>query len=906
MISEWLSSIRLRLRTLAKSRQLDRDLQDEMAFHLAMREHKLQERGAGAEEARYAAHRAFGNVVRIREKTRTLWTFRWLEELAQDLRYAGRSLRHSTALATVVVLSLALGIGANTAIFSLMDAVMLRLLPVQHPEQLVRVERQFAKAGAPMTGSFTNALWEALRDQQNVFAGAFAWGSTFFDLAQGGEVRNANGIFVSGDYFSTLGVQPAAGRLLNATDDRRGCASIAVLSYGFWESHFGTASNVLGQTITLNRHPFQIIGVSAPGFYGVDVGTKFDIAVPVCSAAIFDGQRSRLDRRSWWWLSIIGRVKPGLTPGQVKSGLAAVSPAVMRAALPQDWPSKEQEQFLHIQLATVPAATGTSFLRSSFAEPLNILMAIVALVLLIACANIASLMLARATARNKELAIRKALGASRGRLIRQLLTESLLLSVLGAMLGLLFARWGSALLVRDLSSGRQVVALDLTLDSRVLGFTAAIAIFTGILVGLLPALRSTGVSLTEAMKGSHVVNEEGRARFRAGKWIVASQIALCLVLLIGGGLLLRSFVKLTTLDLGFDRSNVLLVRTNFKTVQIPAAQQEATYDEIGRRLRALPGVLSESRSIMSPISSFVWNSILHADSNMAPTGDDAVAYFNFITPHYFTTMHSPLLRGRNFTEGDTKDSPPVAVVNETLARKFYPGMDALGRHFRVDPEPGQPKPLIEIVGIVKDAKYGSPREDTYPTAFFPITQMPAEPGMERTYELRTATPPMSLGPAVQNAVADISKEIPLEFETLATQVDESLVQERLLAKLSGFFGGLALLLAMIGLYGVLSYLVTQRQTEFGIRMALGAQPHSILRLVLRDLVTILGIGVAAGIGIALATVTLLQKMLFGLAPRDAETIVIAVCLLSAMAIIAGAIPARRAARVDPMVAIRYE
>jgi len=514
-------------------------------------------------------------------------------------------------------------------------------------------------------------------------------------------------------------------------------------------------------------------------------------------------------------------------------------------------------------------------------------------------------MLARAVTRSREIAVRRALGANRLRLIRQLLTECVLLSTAGAVLGILFAQWGNALLVLYISTAGNKVFLDFFPDARILGFTAAIAVLTALLFGLFPAFRVTSASLTAAMKGSHAVEVERHGRFRFGRWIVASQVALSLVLLIAAGLFLRSFVKLVVLDIGFDRNNVLLVNVNVKAAGMTAEQQLATEDEIERRLRALPGVASVGQHFITPISGNEWNQFLHADSPTAPTGEASLAYFNAISPGFLATLRMPLLAGRDFNEQDRKGSPRVAIVNQTLARKFYASQDPLGRYFHVDEAPGKPGPPIQIVGVVKDSKYVSLREDTVPTAFFPIKQESDFP-MGGNFALRSNVRPSALARSVQDALAGVNKAISLEFHTLAEQVNDSLVQERLLALLSGFFGALALLLAMIGLYGTLSYLVTQRHAEFGIRMALGATPGSILRLVLRDVITILVVSVAAGVGISLLSVPVLQKLLFTLTARDPVTIALAVGLLSAVAFLAGYFPARRATKVDPMVALRYE
>jgi len=894
-----------RLRSVFRRDTVESEADTELRFHFDQQIEKNLKSGLTREEAMRRARIEFGGHEQLKEEMRDARGVNLIETLFQDICYGLRILGRTPVITSIAILSLALGIGANTAIFSLIDTVMLRLLPVQKPEELMQVLRADFSRGGEGTPSFTNPLWEEVRDNQDVFSGVFAWGDSRFDLAQGGAVQNANGIFTSGDYFNTLGVRPAAGRLITPDDDKRGGPAVAVLSYGFWQEHFGASPSVIGSAISLSNHPFQIIGVSAPGFSGVEVGSKFDVAIPICTADVFDGKNSRLDHRSWWWLNIMGRVKPGINKDQLKARLGVISPQIFAGALPKNWDEKGQARFLKLMLVGKPAATGMSWVRRQFEQPLNILMGVVGLVLLIACANIASLMMARAAARHKEIAVRKALGASRARLIRQLLTECVLLSTAGAVLGLVFARWGSALLVRYISTKNDRIFLDLTFDWRILSFTAAVALFTGLLFGVLPAFRSTSVSLTSAMKGSQAFEAESGAKFRPGKWIVASQVAMSLVLVVASGLFLRSLVKLVTMDIGFDRSNVLIVNVNLRTAKVALEQQPAMFEDIENRLRTLPGVVSAGRSVITPVSNRVWNNALEVDTPNAPKGDDAVAFFNFISTGYFKTFRTPLLAGRNFNGSDTKTSAQVAIVNETLARKFFSNTNPVGKFFRVQPEPGKSAVPIQIVGLVKDSKYESLREENSATAYFPITQV-TEHASEQAFELRTSARPLALVTSVQQAVAGVSKTIPLDFSTLAQQVDDSLVQERLLATLSTFFGGLALLLAMIGLYGALSYLVSQRQPEFGIRLALGAPQKSILGLVMRDVVLVLAGGLGAGTCISLAVVGLLQKMLFGLAARDTVTLLASIGVLSAVAFFAGYLPARRAMRSDPMVALRYE
>ena len=824
--------------------------------------------------------------------------------LSQDLRYALRQLGKNPGFTAVAVLTLALGIGANTAIFSLIDAVMLRLLPVQRPQELVELRRLNPFIGGDPTPSFTNSLWEQVRDKQDSFLGVFAWSTDRLDLAQSGAVHYVNGVFTSGSYFSTLGVRPALGRLFSPVDDQRGCAATAVLSYSFWQEHFGGASSVIGGTLLLNRHAFEVVGVGSPGFYGLDVGNKFDVAIPVCSAAAFDG---RLAMRSFWWLRIAGRVKPGVGPEQLKANLAVLAPKIFAGAVPEHWDAAAQQGFRENLLVSVPAATGVSDLRATFGQPLEILMASVGLVLLIGCTNLASLIFARAASRHREIAIRKALGASRARLVRHLLTECLLLSCAGTLLGIVLAHWGALLLLHFISSAQSAVFLDLSVDWRVLSFAAAIGGLTAILFGALPALRSTRVPLAAVLKGSQAEVCRPGAVARSGKWIVASQLTFSLVLLVVAGLFLRNLVKLVKLDLGFDRNHVLLVNANLKAANVLPASRLALYDEIEGRLGAIPGVISVGRSVRTPLSYFEWNEGVEVDTANPPKGPEALVYFNFVSPGYFPTLRTPLIAGRNFGESDTKRSLRVAIVNETFARKFLPGVNPVGRYFRRrGAEPGVPAPSIQIVGLVKDSKYESVREDALPQAFMPVSQVDAGQDDGEFFEARTHARPTSLIREIEHVIGESNKAVALDFQSLAEQVDDSLVQERLLATLSSFFGCLALLLAMIGLYGALSYMVSQRRAEFGIRLALGAPPGSILRLVMRDVALILVTGLLAGVAISLLTLRLLQDLLFGLSTHDPVTLVGAMLVLAAVALAAGFIPARHAAKVDPMVALRYE
>ena len=882
------------------------DLDAEIQSHLQMAARDRESRGEPAAQAAASARRELGNAALIQDATHDQWRWGWLGALWQDLRFGARLLRKTPVITAIALLSLALGIGANTAIFSLLDSVMLRMLPVQNPEQLVALGMLSPKQGSEVNHSYTNPIWEQLRDHQNVFAGVMAWSGHDFNLANGGEAQNVNGIYASGEYFTVLGVRPLLGRLFTAADDARACGGVAVLGYGFWQQHYGGAASAIGSQIQLDGHSFPIIGVTPPNFFGTDVGSRFDVAIPICAEAIIDGNNSYLDQRAAWWIRVMAREKPGQSREQTDAGLAVLAPQIFAATLPPDWKPEMQRSYLKRTFVPTPAGTGLSWLRRDYERPLEMLMVIVALVLLIACANIASLFLARAAARQKEIAVRLSLGASRARLIRQVLTESVLLSATGALLGVLFAKWGGALLVRFVSTKQAEVFLDLSMDRRVLGFTVGIAILTGLLFGILPAFRATRVSLTSAIKGVEVQGDAERSRFHSGRWIVSLQVALSLMLLVGTGLFVRSFRNLITLDPGFDRQNVLLVTTNVHNSNIPPTQYVALYDQILTRLKAIPGVNSASQDWFAVMSGYEWNDDIEVEGQKPPAGEEPLVWFNWITPDYFATLRTPLLAGRVFDGRDTADSPPVAIVSETMARRFFPNKNPIGQYFRN----GVSQPLmssqpVQIVGLVRDSKYGSLREDNLPFAYVPLAQMLQVPE-SGVFELRTGVTPAALIPAVRDAIGSLNKGASLKFTTLEQAVDDTLAQERLLATLSGFFGGLALLLTAIGLYGVMAYAVTQRTREIGIRMALGAQPRSIMNLVMRDVAALLAVGVGAGVIASIWVARLVQQLLFGLKSNDVETLALAAGSLVAIALLASYLPARRAMRVDPIKALRYE
>ena len=892
------------LRSLFRKEKVDQELGEELRDFLEMAAEQKMKDGMTPRAAAREVRLERGTVEISREAVASAGWESLVETAFRDARYGLRMLRKNPGFTVVAILTLALGIGANTAIFSLMNTVMFRLLPVHAPEELVEIAVLTHGFGRSPRTSYTNPLWEAIRNRQDVFNGAFAWGSAQFNLAPTGIAENVRGVYVSGSYFPTLGVRPAAGRLISIADDKRGCAGVAVLGYGFWQGRFGGAP-VVGTVIPINGHPFEIIGVSPPGFFGTEVGSSFDIAAPICSEAIVKGTNSMLDERSAWWFRIMARRASGISDAQLSARLAVISPLIFAESVPTTWKPADQQKFLKWTLSTLPADTGISYLRHQYDLPLKMLMVIAGFVLLLACTNIASLMLARAAARAREISVRLSLGASRLQLVRQLLTESVLLSCAGALFGVLFAEWGGRLMVRAISTSRQPISLDLTLDWRVLLFAAAAAILTGLLFGVLPAFRATRVSLAGAMKRESVRQVGNDTKFRAGRWTVAVQVAISLVLVATAGLFVHSFANLVMLDAGFDRNNVLLADVDLHNAGLAGAQFAATREDVLQRVRALPGVLSASQSMVTPISGRVWDDYIVVEGPKAPQGDDRDVYINYITPDYFKTLRSSLQEGRDFNDLDTLTSPQVVIVNQALARKFYSDSDPVGKTFRRYATSTTLGDTFLIVGVTRDARYETLRDDAPPTAFFPLAQLKTMP--ERSaMEIRTSARPSLLAPLVEQAILSVNKSAAIQFTTLAQQVDDSLTQERLLAALSGFFGALALLLATIGFYGVLAYLLLQRQKEIGIRIALGAQRGEILRMVMRDVGLLLFSGAAAGLAVTWATTRFVQSLLFDLHARDAATFATSVAILGAFALAASYLPTRRAVRTDPMVALRYE
>jgi putative ABC transport system permease protein len=813
-----------------------------------------------------------------------------------DIRNAFRAMKAAPVVSLVAILSLALGIGANTAIFSILDSLLLRSLPVSEPQRLVTITR----------GAWTNPIWEQIRVRQNLFDGAFAWSSTRFNLADSGQTEFVDGIWAGGSYFEVLGVPAILGRTLSAADDRRGGGPdgpVAVISYSFWQRRFGGAADVIGRSLTVERVPFTIVGVTSPAFFGTDVGRTFDVVIPLGTEPLIRGRESSLDRRSSWWLSIMLRLKPDQSLSAATATLRGVQPQIRDATMPQDWREQDKATYLSEGFVLEAAATGSSGLRQRYQRPLTTIMVVVGLVLLIACANIANLLMARAVARRHELSLRLALGASRWRLARQLLAESLVVSGLGALLGLAFAQWGSRLLLRQLSTSVTLVFLDLSLDWRVLGFTGAVAIFTAVIFGTVPALRATRVQPNEAMK-EHGRSVHGDGRMGLGNLLVILQVTLSLILVVAAGLFMRTFASLADLDLGFDRSAVLVANVNARSLQLDPADRPPLFARLRDAAAAVPGVASATASAVTPVSGSTWQWRVEVIGAPQLPERERGVYVNLISQDWFRTFGTRLLAGRDFTEADGKGAPGVAIVNEAFARKFTAGANPVGRRIFEQGSPSRPSQEREIVGYAKDAVYRSLRDPVPPTMYISIPQH-IDPPSSMSISVRAAGgSPALLTKSLVAALGEVNRDVAITIRPLADQVNASLTQERVVATLSGFFGGLALLLAGIGLYGVTSYAVSRRRTEIGIRLALGAAPRGVIMMVISRVGLLVGLGVVAGTAVSLWASKFVGTLVYGLQPRDPVTIVGAAVVLATVGALAGWLPAHRASRIDPARVLR--
>ena len=849
--------------------------------------------------------------------------------LLQDVRYALRMLLKNPGFTIVAVLTLALGIGANTAIFSVLDSVLLRSLPVSHPEELSLLTDpdshglSFGSEGGERS-LLAYSEFQYLRDHNEVFSKIFAADSQLPDVdltignSSGGadvQKETARIRLVTGDYFSTLGVSPAAGRFFTPEVDQvRGGAPIAVISYPFWKQRLALDPSALGKAIQVRNTSFAIVGVTPPGVFGETVGEAPDVWVPITMQdAIYPGRdllspspEGLLNQHIW--LQVIGRLKPEISIAQANAGINVVFKRLIESLLGPGTTDQQRKEYLSERLKVRSAARGASALQGDFGEPLKFLMALVGLVLLIACANVANLLLARGAARQKEFVLRLAMGADRFRLVRQLLTESLTLAIAGAGIGILLALWADFLLLRmvgGVANGPSAVQLNLHPDARVLAFTALVTLLTGVLFGLFPSLHTTRLDLSSRMKssGSLAAGESSIRRVPLNKTLVVAQVSFSLVLLIAAGLFVHSLAKLSRVNLGYNRENLLLFRVNAAAGEYKGPGTTRLYEDLLGRISAMPGLRGVTVSHNGLFSHSESADPIAVEGYTPKPGEDMDSRIDFVGPGYFSTMGIPILLGREIGAQDVIGLR-AAVVNETFAHRFFHNTNPIGKHVR-DTYPGNPADSI-VVGVVADAKYNSLRERTRPRLYVPLFN-PMWEATSAVYEVRTYADTATIGASLRTAVQEVAPSLPpISIRTMAGLVDDTLQTDRFIEQLSGFFGILAVLLASVGLYGVMAYTVAQRTRDIGIRMALGAEPGSVLWRVLRESFVLAFMGIAIGVPAALGGTHFVRSMLFGLGFADPVVIALAALLLAGVAVLAAFLPAHRASRVDPMVALRYE
>jgi putative ABC transport system permease protein len=894
-----LSDFILRLRALFKRTAVDREIDEELRFHIDRQLESYEKAGVDRAEALRRTRLEFGGLDQVKDEYRDALGVRVVDDLLRDLRLAIRSLRATPVVSSVAVLSLTLGIGANTAIFSIVNSLLLRALPVERPERLAILLEDGHET------SWTNPVWEDFRGRSDLFDGTLAWATERFDLAQGGEAQMIDGIWASGSFFDVLGVRTIAGRPLRIEDDRRGGGpngAVVVISDGFWARQFNRAADAIGRQITLGRIPFTIVGVTPPGFFGPDVGRAFDVIVPLGTEPLVRGKETWLDERWSWWLNIMVRLKPDQTIGAAEAALASVQRQVRAATLPPSLYPGDLDAYLTKPMTLAPAATGRSPLRSRYQRPLLTILIVAGLVLLIACANIANLLLARATARRHEFGVRLALGASSWRLGQQLLTESLVVACAGAGIGLLFAQWAGRAIIAQLSTQANLVFLDLAPDWRVLGFTTALTMLTAIVFGTAPALRASRVALIASMKDGGRT-PAGDRRHGMASALVVVQVALSLMLVVVAGLFVRTFISLATLPLGLEPERVLLVNVDAPQSRFGNTDLGLLFDDVRVGVAAVPGVAHAAMSRMAPVTGGgVWNTSVNVEGAPPLPDRQRRTLVNAITPQWFAAVGMPLVAGRDFNEADRTDSPFVAIINRAFARQFGLGENPVGRVIlRREPRSTADVP-VQIVGFAADAVYRLLRDPMPATMYVPLAQQERAPS-SITLSVRSAGG-SALTKSVGSAIAAVNRDLVLTFRLLQDQVNATLIQERLLAMLSGFFGGLALLLAGLGLYGITSYAVNSRRSEIGIRMALGAAPGGVIRLVMTRMLVLVLLGVGIG-GVASAWASrFVATLVFGLEPHDPATLIGASGMLAAVAAVAGWLPARRAARIDPAAVLR--
>jgi len=902
----WLGTLQLRFRALCRKRQLDADMSEEMRAHIEMRTRENIEAGMSADEARYAAMRQFGQVDNIKETCREQRGVTWLEDLVQDVRFGLRMLRKNPGFTIVAVLTLALGIGANTSIFSVADAFLVRMLPVKDPRSLFFLS---PAGGRGVAKTFNYVTFKHLRKQGQDSADIFAYQSIRFRTGDGQARELVSGQLVSGNYFSGLGVSAVRGRLITSTDDQSGAEGVAVISHRYWQRRFGNDTTVLGKLIDLNGVPCTIIGITPPDFFGVDETVAPDVFAAIEMQPRFEPANAEaLTSFGLWPFTDVVRVKPETSPQQAAAEFTVLFQQVLAERGRESLREADIKDIPNRKVVLIPGSKGLPKLSQQLSKPLFILMGVTGSILLIACVNVANLLLSRGASRRKEIAVRLATGATRTRLVRQLLVESALLAAIGAVLGVLLALWSKHSLLRFLPSDTAAFAKGFDLDYRMIVFTGAISVVAAMLFGGLPALRMTRVDLVTALKEStHNLSSTG-SRLRLSNILVIAQVAVSLLVLVGAGLFIRTIWELRHVNLGFNANNVALLTikpaiSGYNEKELGTLVGKLVDPELIARLERLPSVQSASLSSSKPIADLPWwsASLKPLDGSFDENPTEKV-YLNGVTPGYFLTLGIPLRKGRTFTASDRWGTPVVAVVNETLAKRHFGDQEPLGKRFAI---PGTPYKEAEVVGVVADSRVRDVRSDAPSVLYMAFAQFPTTEEMK--FAIRTIGSPASVVARIRNELEGIDKNLVVDrVETAKALVDGTLFQERALATLTSFFGVLGLLLAAIGLYGVMAYSVSLRTVELGIRMALGADRWAVLRMVMWQGLQLVAAGILAGLAGAFGLTRMIASQLFGISALDPLTLTAVSLSLAAVAGVSCFVPARRATCVDPLVALRNE
>ena len=907
----------LRVWGLSDGKRQDEEFAEELQSHLQMHIDENIRFGMTPDQARREAILKLGGIEQTMQRWRDQRAVPFCESLCQDIRFAFRNLHKSPGFTTVAVLTLALGIGANTAIFTLLNAILLRPLPVQNPGELLL----FGDGdGAGSTESVPDGNWtlfsysffQDFRQKDTSFSGIAAVDSTQFETKasiSGGPYQTTHVNLVSGSYFPVFGVPAFLGRTINESDDGvEGAGMVAVASYSWFQHHFNGDRSALGKIIRIQSQNYTLVGVAKPGFSGVTVGQSTDLWIPLSMEKAFSRPGwNGLGDKLFQSLYLIGRLKPGVTAAQASAETNLLFQQIVRSYLGPQPSQKHLNELAHANIQLTPGGRGVSPLRYQLSLPLRILMAIVALVLLIACANIANMLLARGVVRRHEMAVRMALGASRRRIAFQLLTESTLLAFLGAAAGVALAWKASGLLLNMARPGPDPVPLNLAPDVRVLGFTIAVTVLTSLVFGILPAFRSAGLEFTPALKDGRGSSSVG-TRGALARSLIVGQVALSVLLLVVAGLLVRSLIHLYDVDTGFDKHNVLIFSLDSSTANLPHGVDEIRsvrlQEQIEGRVQAISGVRSDGFAFFAFNDGGWSDRVLFQGVPGTPANRESVS-FNITGNGFFSAMGIPLIEGRTFNSEDRGNSPKVAVINQTMARRFFPNSSPIGHRFAIGETPDHPGE-IEVIGVVKDSKYYTLDEGPVMEAYFPCTQ---SPGFFGNFVVRYApgANPGEIISRIRPAIAEINSNILVNSVTsLEEQVDRSIAKQSLIAQLSAFFGILAVFLACIGIYGLLSYSVARRTSELGIRLALGAQSHALLWLILREYVLLMFLGFAIGIPVALSSTHILESLLYRLSPLDPTAIAIAIAGVACVTVAAGWLPARRASKINPVQALRTE